>query len=118
MANLTENEIIDKWVHLAQKIFPPQTVITPASNADGPLITVRWKDERNPDVLSKRARGVDLFFPAKVLESYKEGDAALELKWDALIEGLIAGKLARFDPYIGVATQPERWIISDDPPAR
>jgi hypothetical protein len=118
MGNLTENEIIDKWVHLARKIFPPQAEITPAINAGGPLIAVRWKDERNPDVLSKRARGVDLFFPAKVLESYKEGSAALELKWDALIESLIAGKLARFDPYSRDVTQPERWFISDDPPAR
>src|SRR5260221_8185783 len=115
MANLTEADVIEKWVHVAQKVFPPQTHITSVTQAGGPLITVRWKDEQNPAVLGKHTRGVDLFFPAKVLESYQQGDIAFQLKWDAFLESLMTEKLHGFDPHAGDPAQPERWIISAEP---
>ncbi len=116
MTQLTESEIVEKWVRIAEKLFPPQTRIEAAKKTGGPLITVRWKDEQDPNALSKRARGVDLVFPDRVLEDYRRGDAALEVKWDSLLEQVITEKLAHYNPYNGDASQPERWIIATEPP--
>ena len=119
MQKLTGPEILEKWSHIAMKIFPPQTEITPLSDTSEPAIQVRWKAENNPDALSTRARGVDLYFPQSMLAEYLSADAEIQLKHDAFIESAISERLQSFDPYNHSAAKPqiEKWLIASPVPA-
>ena len=119
MQKLTEPEILQKWSHIAMKIFPPQTQITPVSDTTEPAIQVRWKAENNPEALSTRARGVDLCFAQEMLAEYLSADAEIELKLDAFIESAISERLQNFDPYNHSAAKPqiEKWLIASPLPA-
>ena len=119
MNRLTEGEVLEKWSHIAMKVFPPQTEITPASPAEGwGAICVRWKAENDPAALSQRARGVDLRFPPEMLAGYLEADAERQVKWDARIEDALSEKLRDFDPYQGTTAEErvEEWLIAVDGP--
>jgi hypothetical protein len=114
MNKLTEPEVLEKWAHIAMKVFPPQTQISPGSGGSEPAIQVRWKAENDPDTLSKDARGVDLYFPPGLVAEYLSADAEIQLKHDAFIESEITQRLQNFDPYDRGVAQPEyeKWLIA------
>ena len=114
MQKLTESDVLEKWSHIAMKIFPPQTDITPASEAHERAIRVRWKAATNPGPPGTRARGVDLYFPQEMVAEYLSAEAEIQLKHDAFIESAISERLRNFDPYAASDTAPpiEKWLIT------
>jgi hypothetical protein len=111
MGKFTGPEILEKWSHIAMRLFPPQMNVGCAS-ANGTLaIRVRWKAGNDPD--ARGMRDVDLYFPQEMLADYVEADAEVQVKWDALIENAISEKLQNFDPHKGAGAeqQVERWLI-------
>jgi hypothetical protein len=120
MAKLTESEIVEKWAHIAMKLFPPQTEIAPAARSGGWAICVRWKAaEGAPSTLRKRAKGVDLWFPEHAVAEYREADVEAQLKWDAFIENTVNERLQGFDANEEVSADQavEQWVISTSTPA-
>jgi hypothetical protein len=105
MTKLTESEILEKWSHIAMRIFPPQTDIAVAPGAQ-PTIQVRWKpaDSREP-------RGVDIRFPRAMLLAYEDADAEIQVKHDAYIEAELSARLEKFEPNNGSLPRIEQWSI-------
>jgi len=105
MGKLTRPEILEKWSHIAMRLFPPQMEVRCASG-------VRWKAESDPN--TPGTRGVDLHFPQEMLADYAGANAEIQVKWDALIENAISEKLHAFDPHkeTGAKQQVEQWLIS------
>lgn len=119
MAKLTESEIVEKWAHIAMKLFPPQTEITPTSRDGGWVISVRWKAaEAGSPALRKGAKGVDLWFPEHAVAEYREAAVDVQLKWDAFIENAVNERLQSFDPNEVVSADQavERWMIFNGTP--
>ena len=112
MRKLTGPEILEKWSHIAMRLFPAQMEVSCASRNSDLAINVRWKAGNDPNALG--ARGVDLHFPREMLTEYAGADAEIQVKWDALIENAIREKLQTFDPHksAGAEQQVERWLIS------
>jgi hypothetical protein len=114
MANLTEPEIVEKWAHIAMKLFPPQTAIMPASRGGGWAICARWKvAEDGPSTVRKWAKGVDLRFPEHAIAEYRDAAADIQLKWDAVIENCVNEKLQSLDRKheVGADQAVEEWLI-------
>lgn len=111
MGKLTGPEILEKWSHIAMRLFPPQMEVNRTAGNDGLTIYVRWKAESERNVPG--ARGVDLEFPPEMLADYAGADAEIQVKWDALIENAISERLQTFDPRkdMGGKQQVERWLI-------
>jgi len=61
MGKLTGPEVIEKWSHIAMRLFPPQMEVDCASGNGALAIRVRWKAGNDPTARS--TRGVDLYFP-------------------------------------------------------
>ena len=116
MQKMTEPEVLEKWSHLAMKIFPPQTHITPTSIGSERMIQVRWKAEDNPEALSERARGVDVHFSPELVTEYLSADAEIQLKHDAFIESALGERLKNFNPYADASTPIEKWLIAPATP--
>lgn len=117
MANLTEPEIIEKWTHIAMKLFPPQTDITSAARSGGWAICIRWKAaEEDPSTVRKHANGVDLLFPEHAVAEYRDAAADVQLRWDAFIENWVNERLQGFDPeeQAGAGRAVETWAIPWD----
>lgn len=114
MAKPTKREVLQKWSHIAMRLFPPQMEIALAPGARVPAIRARWKVELRSEA---RSEGVDLHFPEEMLAAYREADAEIQVKWDALIEGAISERLQTFDAGNGHGgeQQFEHWLIA---PAR
>jgi hypothetical protein len=111
MRKLTGPEILEKWSHIAMRLFPPQMNVGCASGNGALAIRARWK--AGNDHGAGGLRGVDLYFPRKMLTEYLDADAEVQVKWDALIEHAISEKLQTFDPLkcAGAEQQIERWLI-------
>ena len=116
MAKPTKREILEKWSHIAMRLFPPQMEITRAPDPRAPVIQARWKPELPAGARSRR--GVDLHFPGEMLADYREADAEVQVKWDTLIEVAISEKLQTFDAGNGHGGEldVERWLIAPAPP--
>lgn len=110
MGKLTGPEILEKWSHIAMRLFPPQMDINCASGNGALAIGARWKAG---DPNAHGTRGVDLYFQQEMLTDYAAADAEIQVKWDALIENAISEKLQAFDPHkrTGADQQVERWLI-------
>ena len=117
MAKPTKREILEKWSHIAMRLFPPQMEITRAPGTSEPAIRARWKAELPAG--ARNRRGVDLHFPVEMLADYRAADAEVQVKWDALIEAAISEKLQTFDAGNGRDGEldVERWLIAPAPPA-
>jgi hypothetical protein len=117
MPKPTEREILEKWSHIAMRLFPPQMEIAPAQDVREPAIRVRWKKELPSG--THGARGVDLHFPVEMLAAYREADAEVQVKWDALIEAAISERLRTLDAANGRGNNEGigRWLISPARPA-
>ena len=117
MAKPTKREVLEKWSHIAMRLFPPQMEITRAPGMREPAIQVRWKAELPTGARS--GRGVDLHFPDEMLTAYREADAEIQVKWDALIEAAMSERLQTFDAGNGRGSEAEveRWLIAPAPPA-
>jgi len=114
MANLKEPEIVEKWAHIAMKLFPPQMEITPASRDGGWAICIRWKGAGDgPFTVRKWAKGVDLYFPEHAIAEYRDAAAEVQLKWDAVIENCVNKRLQSLDPEeaVGADQAVEEWLI-------
>lgn len=110
MGKLTEPEILEKWSHIAMRLFPPQMEVNRAAGNDQLTIPVRWKAESERNV--RGARGVDLQFPREMLADYAGADAEIQVKWDALIENAIGERLQTFAPRKDMGdNEVERWLI-------
>jgi hypothetical protein len=98
------------------RLFPPQMEIARAPGVREPAIQARWKAEIPSDARS--GRGVDLQFPEEMLAAYREADAEIQVKWDALIEAAIGERLQGFDAGNGRdgAQEIERWLIAPTRP--
>ena len=105
MSKLTEPEILEKWSHIAMRIFPPQTEIAPAPG-DQPMISIRWKPTGDNE-----PRGVDIRFSRAMLHAYQEADAEIEVKHDAYIEAELSTRLEKFRPYDNSQPRIEVWSI-------
>jgi hypothetical protein len=53
-----------------------------------------------------------------MLTAYREADAEIQVKWDALIEAAISERLQTFDAGNGRGSEPEveRWLIAGETP--
>lgn len=114
MANLTEPEIVDKWAHIAMKLFPPQMEITPTSRSGGWAICVRWKAvEGGSSAPRKWAKGVDLWFAEHAVAEYRDAGVDIQLKWDAFIENCINERLKGLesDEEFSADQAIEQWVI-------
>jgi hypothetical protein len=114
MPNLTEPEIVEKWAHIAMKLFPPQMEITTTSRSGGWAICARWKAaEDGPSTLRKWAKGVDMWFPEHAVAEYRDAAVDVQLKWDAFIENWVSEKLQSLDPNEEVSADQalEKWLI-------
>jgi len=111
MGKLTRPQILEKWSHIAMRLFPPQMEVRCASGNGDLAITARWKAGSDPNTLG--ARGVDLHFPQEMLADYAGANAEIQVKWDAFIENAISEKLRAFDPHrdTGAKQQVEQWLI-------
>ncbi len=117
MANLTEPEIIEKWTHIAMKLFPPQMDITSTTRSGGWAICVRWKAEKDdPSMVRKQPNGVDLLFPEHAVAEYRDAAADVQLKWDAFIENWVNERLQGLDlnEQVGAGRAVEIWAIPWD----
>jgi len=117
MANLREPEIIEKWAHIAMKLFPPQMDITPTRRSGGWAICARWKAaEDSASPARKNAKGVDLFFPERALAEYSGAAAEDQLRWDAFIESWIKQNIQRLGPAedAGADQTVDLWLIPWD----
>jgi hypothetical protein len=116
MAKPTKHEILEKWSHIAMRLFPPQMEITRAPGTREPAIQARWKAELPAG--ARNRRGVDLHFPGEMLAGYREADAEVQVKWDALIEAAISERLRTFAAGNGRGGEldVERWLIAPPPP--
>ena len=116
MAKPTKREILEKWSHIAMRLFPPQMEITRAPDTREPAIRARWKAELPSG--ARNRRGVDLHFPSEMLAGYREADAEVQVRWDALIEAAISERLQTFDTGNGRDGEldAERWLIAPAPP--
>ena len=116
MPKPTKREVLEKWSHIAMRLFPPQMEIARAPGVREPTIQARWKAELPAGAHSGRA--VDLHFPDEMIATYREADAEIQVKWDALIEAAISEKLQTFDAGNGHggAQDVERWLIAPTRP--
>ena len=112
MGKPTGPDILEKWSHIAMRLFPPQMDVSCSPGWGDLAVHVRWKTGSDSDVLA--ARGVDLYFPQELMAHYAAADAEIQVKWDALIENAISAKLQAFDsrPGAGAQQRVERWLIS------
>jgi hypothetical protein len=118
MPGPTAREILEKWSHIAMRLFPPQMEIAHAQDVREPAIRVRWKEELPSG--THGGRGVDLHFPREMLADYRDADAEIQVKWDALIEAAISERLRTFDAgngHSGGDGGIERWLIAPARPA-
>jgi hypothetical protein len=114
MTNLTQAEIVEKWAHIAMKLFPPQMEITPASRSGGWAICARWKAaEDGRSMPRNREKGVDLWFSEEAVTVYREADVDTQLKWDAFIENCVNERLQSLDTDVQGSADPavEKWVI-------
>ena len=111
MGKLTRPEILEKWSHIAMRLFPPQMEVRCASGNGDLVINVRWKAESVPNT-----PGVDLHFPQEMLDDYAGADAETQVKWDALIENAISEKLLTYHKDTGAKQHVEQWLISASRP--
>jgi len=114
MTSLADRDVVEKWSHIAMKLFPPQIAISVARENGGWNVCARWKEEPgNATPATKGADGVDLHFDEKSVTDYLNADVDTQLKCDQFIEATISEKLRSYDPLGKTAgRQPERWTIS------
>lgn len=114
MANLTQADIVEKWAHIAMKLFPPQMDIAPAARSGGWAICARWKVEEGGRSAPRNwEKGVDLWFSEEAVAEYREAAVDTQLKWDAFIENCVNARLQGLDTDAqGSADQAvEEWVI-------
>ena len=114
MTTLIERDVVEKWSHIAMKLFPPQMDISVAPENGSWNVCARWKKESGGPAATIGANGVDLHFDEQSIRDYLEAGVDAQLKCDRFIEAAIAEKLRSVDPR-GEADDrrpPERWVIS------
>jgi hypothetical protein len=63
MTTLTDRDVVEKWSHIAMKLFPPQMDISVACVNGSWSVCARWKaPDSGVDPLARGVRGVDLHF--------------------------------------------------------
>ena len=115
MTTLTERDVVEKWSHIAMKLFPPQMDISVVQVNGSWNVCARWKvPESGVDPLARGVRGVDLHFDEKSITDYINSGVDTQLKCDLFIEAAINERLHSFDPLetIGTRLPAEQWPIS------
>jgi len=112
---LSNRDVVEKWSHIAMKLFPPQMDISVAEGNGGWEVRARWRGSADAAVaLTRGARGVDLHFDEKSIAVYLGAGVDAQLKCDLYIESAINDRLQSFDPLekVGVQEPAEKWEIS------
>lgn len=119
MTTLTDRDVVEKWSHIAMKLFPPQMDISVAQVNGSWNVCARWKvaeggGDPAVDAMVRGVRGVDLHFDEKSITDYLNAGVDAQLKCDLFIEAAIHERLHSFDPLekIGTRLPAEEWPIS------
>ena len=115
MSSLTDRDVVEKWSHIALKLFPPQMDISVARENGSWIVCARWKDDTAGGApRAAGANGVDVHFDEKSIADYLNAGVDGQLKCDLYIEAAISEKLQSFDPLEKARGRrvPERWAIS------
>ena len=115
MTTLTDRDVVEKWSHIAMKLFPPQMDISVAYMNGSWNVCARWKaPDSGVDPLARGVSGVDLHFDEKSIADYLNAGVDAQLKCDLFIEAAINERLQSFDPLetIGTRLPAEQWPIS------
>ena len=116
MTTLTDRDVVEKWSHIAMKLFPPQMDISVACVNGSWNVCARWKapPDSGVDPLARGVRGVDLHFDEQSIADYLNAGVDAQLKCDLFIEAAINERLQSFDPLeaIGTRLPAEQWPIS------
>jgi hypothetical protein len=96
MTTLTDRDVVEKWSHIAMKLFPPQMDISVAQVNGSWNVCARWKvAESGVDPLTRGMRGVDLYFDEKSIADYLSAGVDAQLKCDLYIEARDQRETAR-----------------------
>lgn len=107
---------VDRWVEIAQMVFPDGAQITHPPAGESVWLRVRWKIGNDPNRPQKPAKGINVYFTREFCKTYESLDGGHQSDWDQKVRELLTGKYANFvadhsAPH-GAPIPVESWFVT------